>query len=322
MAIYTELTSTDIAHALTEYGLPAPDRITPIPEGSINTNYRVDVSGAPFFLRHTDVRSAADLRFEAEVVDALRRQGVRAPVMRRAKNGEPSVPLRSGNACLFEWLNGSELVRSGFTVRHAEALGVELGRMHVALKEVRGSRDNPYGPQTVRGWLSDLRASPHDLGAVPDELNAALELAMADTVGALKTGVIHADLFIDNVKWSSPDEPVFFDFEMACRDALVLDVAITLNAWAFDGKAYMVDQARAFITAYQRVRPFAGAERHRLWNQALFGAVRYTCSRIRDFHLSPLSDDKLFKKDYRTYLERTRVLLEQQREGFLQLLGI
>lgn len=322
MAIYTELEPSEIAQAFAEYGLPNPDRVTPIPEGSINTNYRVDAGGTPYFLRHTTVRSEADLKFEAEVVETLSKEKIAAPVMRRTKALEPSLALRGGRVCVFDWLSGSELTRDQFTVRHAETVGAELGRMHLALKAVRGSRDNPYGPNTVRGWIKELRDPKNDLGKIPEELNAAIELAMADTAGALKTGVIHSDLFIDNVKWTAPDRPVFFDFEMACRDSLVLDVAITLNAWAFDGKQYMADHARAFMASYQRVRPFAGAERHRLWNEALFGAVRYTCSRIKDFHLSKLGGDKLFKKDYRTYLARTRALVELRREGFLALLGV
>ena len=138
--------------------------------------------------------------------------------------------------------------------------------------------------------------------------------------GLLPRGPIHADLFMDNVKWVGDRISAFFDFEMACRDAFALDVAITLNAWCFDG-SYRPELCRALLSGYQGGRKIAGGEAEALYFQVLFGAVRYCASRIRDFHLSPLPPERLARKDYRTYLARARQLHQMQPAGFRQLLG-
>lgn len=322
MAIYTELLEDDLRAILSAYDLPPLMRAIPVPEGSINTNYRLELEGTKVFLRHSTVRSEADLDFEAAVIDALTLARVPAPRLFRTREGAAaSLPYKGGRVSLFAFLPGEELTREQFTVGHARALGRALAQMHLALAGLSGSRANPYGAETVRGWLAKLDVPENDLGGIPRELEEALQLSQQD-LSRLPEGVIHADLFIDNVKWTSPDSPFFFDFEMACRDALTLDAAITLNAWAFDGIRYLEPQARAFLKGYQSVRPLLPEERHALWSKALFGAVRYTASRIRDFHLSKLPADKLFKKDFRTYLQRTRVLRELGREGFLRLMEL
>jgi homoserine kinase type II len=126
---------------------------------------------------------------------------------------------------------------------------------------------------------------------------------------------------MDNVKWLADRVGAFFDFEMACRDSYGLDVAITLNAWCFDG-GYRPELCQAFIRGYQDTRPLVPVERENLLGHALFGAVRYTASRIRDFHLSPLPPEQLTRKDFRTYLARARALEAMGPAGFRALLGL
>ncbi|MFL5322254.1 MAG: homoserine kinase [Myxococcaceae bacterium] len=322
MAIYTELSDGELRAILAEYAVPKLVRSVPIPEGSINTNYSLQLESGKAFLRHSTVRSEADLDFEATVLDALTRANVRAPHLHRTKAGAASLPFKGGRVSLFGFLPGEELTRARFTTEHAGALGRALASMHLALQPLPHSRPNPYGPEVVRGWIKKLDDPANGLGQIPFELERALDLSLAEDRDDLPRGVIHADLFIDNVKWTANDAPCFFDFEMACRDALALDVAITLNAWAFDGEQYMAEQCRAFTAGYQQIRPLSPIELYAFWNKALFGAVRYTASRIRDFHLSKLPPDKLFKKDFRTYLNRTHVLQRLGRKAFNQLVGL
>jgi homoserine kinase type II len=98
-------------------------------------------------------------------------------------------------------------------------------------------------------------------------------------------------------------------------------VAITLNAWCFEG-TYRRSLCRAFMDGYATERPLAPVEKGALFSHALFGAVRYAASRIRDFHLSPLPPERLFKKDFRTYLARTEALARMGQKGFADLLQL
>jgi homoserine kinase type II len=323
MAVYTVLKPEAFARVAEAFGLGTVQEVVAIPEGSINTNHKVLTSTGRFFVRHTTVRSAEDLRFEAALLAHLTESHFPSPTLLLTAQGQPFLELEGGRVSVFKWLSGEELQRPQLTPESVERLGHELGKLHRATESFGGSRDNPYSAAQVRTWIAGLRGhSDDEVAATGDELAEHLDRAQATRVNGLQPlGVIHADLFLDNVKWLAGQVRAFFDFEMACRDAYGLDVAITLNAWCFDG-VYKPELCRAFLAGYQEVRPLVQAERDNLFGHALFGAVRYTASRIRDFHLSPLPPEQLTRKDFRTYLARARALDEMGPRGFLQLLGL
>jgi homoserine kinase type II len=297
--------------------------VVAIPEGSINTNHRILTPEGRLFVRHTTVRSAEDLRFEAALLTHLTESHFPSPTLLPTKQGRPFLELEGGRVSVFKWLSGEELRRPQLTAEHAERLGQELGKMHRITQSFGGSRDNPYSAGQVRSWLAGLRRhKDEEVSTVSDELEEHLDRAERERSHGLEPrGVIHADLFMDNVKWLADRVGAFFDFEMACKDAYGLDVAITLNAWCFD-RQYQPELCRAFIRGYQESRPLQPVERECLFGHALFGSVRYTASRIRDFHLSPLPPEQLTRKDFRTYLARARALDAMGPAGLLKLLGL
>jgi homoserine kinase type II len=291
---------------------------TGIPQGSINTNYFLYTTTGRYFLRHTTVRSDADLRFEASLLLLLAESHFPAPHLHLSRSGEPFLALAGGRVSVFGYLPGEELTRDRLTTDHCERLGAELAKLHRIGNSLAGDRANPYGPALVRSWLAELSGHPdEELAGIARECEVHLDQVAQG--GLTPRGVIHADLFMDNVKWLGDRVSAFFDFEMACRDELVLDIAITLNAWCFD-REYQPAFCRALVRGYQDVRKLSPGERGRLYRQALFGAVRYTASRIRDFHLSPLPPERLFRKDFRTYLARVRALDAMGPSGFEDLL--
>jgi homoserine kinase type II len=323
MAVHTALPPEAFARVAEAYGLGPVRGVTPIPQGSINTNHRLETEGGRYFMRHTTVRSPDDLRFEAALLAHLAAYHFPGPVLLPTRDGAPFLELEGGRVSVFRWLPGEELRHPHLTPDHLERLGAELGKLHRDTQSFSGSRDNPYGPDTVRGWIAGLAGHPDaELARVAGELGRYLDKAEAVRQGLEPRGVIHADLFMDNVKWLGDRVGAFFDFEMACREAYGLDVAITLNAWCFEGGEYLPELCRAFIRGYQDVRPLAPVERANLFGHALYGAVRFTASRIRDYHLSPLPADKLVKKDYRTYLARARRLAAMGPEGLAALVGL
>lgn len=323
MAVYTVLKPEAFARVAEAYGLGAVQEVVAIPEGSINTNHRVLTSQGRVFVRHTTVRSAEDLRFEAALLTHLTESHFPSPTLLRTKQHQPFLELEGGRVSVFKWLSGEELKRPQLTAEHLERLGRELGKMHRITQSFAGSRNNPYSATQVRSWLEGLRGhSDDEVANAAEELAEHLDRAESARADGLQPrGVIHADLFLDNVKWLADQVLAFFDFEMACVDAYGLDIAITLNAWCFDG-GYRPELCRAFIRGYQEARSLAPVERENLFGHALFGSVRYTASRIRDFHLSPLPPEQLTRKDFRTYLARARALDAMGPAGFLQLLGL
>ncbi|XXF75960.1 homoserine kinase [Myxococcaceae bacterium GXIMD 01537] len=322
MAVYTALDRGAFARLSEAFGLGEVVETAGIPQGSINTNYGLTTSTGRFFVRHTTVRSAEDLRFEADLLAHLAESHFPAAHMLRTRDGQPFVELEGGRACVFAWLSGEELGRAQLTEAHLEQLGQALGKMHRVTQSFSGQRANPYGVPLVRGWLEGLKGhADAELAAIAEELDVALTQAEAARAGLEPLGIIHADLFMDNVRWVGERVAAFFDFEMACREPCGLDVAITLNAWCFDG-GYRPELCRAFGRGYQGARTLAPVERENLFGHTLFGAVRFTASRIRDFHLSPLPPERLVRKDFRTYLARTRALRAMGPEGLRALTGL
>ncbi|PTL80411.1 homoserine kinase [Vitiosangium sp. GDMCC 1.1324] len=323
MALYTTLDAAAFHRLAEAYGLGTVREFTGIPQGSINTNSRLVTTSGRYFVRHTTVRSAEDLRFEAALLTLLNESHFPSPRLVSTREGAPFLEWEGGRACVFAWLSGEELTRAQLTPEHLEALGLELGKLHRISLSFGGERANPYGPEVVRGWLEGLKRHPDaELSAIAGELEGYLERAESARGGLEPRGVIHADLFLDNVKWLGDRVSAFFDFEMACRDFFALDVAITLNAWCFDNGTYRPELCRGLLRGYQVERALVPVERESLFGHALFGAVRYTASRIRDFHLSGLPPDKLAPKDFRTYLARARALAKMGPEGLRALVGV
>jgi homoserine kinase type II len=321
MAIYTELTEEDFARIAARFGLGPVLGTTPVPQGSINTNHLVETEHGRVFLRHTTVRSTEDLRFEAALLAHLAESHFPAPRLLPTLEGEAFLPFAKGHVSLFAYLVGEERPRSALTDDDFETLGATLGKLHRATNAFSGQRANPYGVEQVRGWLDGLsQHAEAEIASLGQELSKRLTRADQARSTLLPHGVIHADLFVDNVKWLGNQISAVFDFEMACVAPYMLDLAITLNAWCFDG-AYSQEHGRALLRGYTRHRPLTELEREHLWAEALFGAVRFTASRIRDFHLSPLPAEKLVKKDFRTYLERSRALEQMGPKRFAAMLG-
>jgi homoserine kinase type II len=322
MAVYTPLSDEALQQVVATWALPPLVKAQPIPQGSINTNYRLVTQQGPLFLRHTTVRSEADLAFEAALLEHLHVHRVPAPTLLRTAGGEWWSELLGGRVSLFGWLAGEELTRAHLTPSHLEELGRALARCHRATESFGRRRDNPYGPSTVRAWVEGLLGRPEpELSAAARLLAATLE-ELASLPPVLEPmGVIHADLFMDNVKWLGERVSALFDFEMACHDAYGLDVAVTLNAWCFEG-GYRTEWVRALMRGYVCERPLGPESLLALHRHARYGAVRFTASRIRDFHLSGMSADQLAPKDWRTYLARVRALEQMGEGGFRQLLGV
>ena len=225
------------------------------------------------------------------------------------------IPLLLTAACASKRIPGTELEDTDDT------------RAILAVMERYRSALEAKDAKAIQGLVSEAFREDGGTETPDDDLTYAnlgehLDRAERERSHGLQpNGIIHADLFMDNVKWLADRVGAFFDFEMACRDAYGLDVAITLNAWCFDGK-YLPELCRAFIRGYQEARALLPVERESLFGHALFGSVRYTASRIRDFHLSPLPPEQLTRKDFRTYLARARALDAMGPAGLKALLGL
>jgi homoserine kinase type II len=302
MAVYTEVSDDALAAFIASYGLGPLLSYKGIAEGVENTNYLVHTAKGPFLLTLYEKRVAPDdLPFFLGLMEHLSKGGINCPTPVRDEQGRMLRTLAGRPAALVTFLEGVWIRRP--QPRHCLAVGEALARLHLAGRGFHGTRANALG---LLGWrpLYDRFQSRADeitpglAGAIEKELG---ELE-AHWPGGLEQGIIHADLFPDNVFFLGERLSALIDFYFACNDALSYDVAVTLNAWCFEADhAFNFTKGRALLEGYQRVRPLLPEEREALPLLARGAALRFLLTRAYDW-LHTSSDALVSRKDPVEYL--------------------
>lgn len=322
MAVHTQLLGSDLERLAAEFALGPVERWRGLPAGSINSNFDVACGRGRFFLTLREGKTRAEVEGEVRVLSHL--AAAHFPVPRPVVGAQGPIGEAHGRPVLvFPWISGEELSPGSIEPDHLLQLGEHLARMHLLLEAVGWSRPNPYGPPAVAAWLAELSRVDHaELAPLLPRLADELRWSAEHRDPGLPRGLVHADLFVDNVKWIGGKLAALLDFEMACRDTLALDLAIVLLAWCFRDGAFERPLVRALLAGYGAVRPLRDDERAGLYAEARFAALRYTVSRIRDFELSPLPPERLERKSYRDFLSRLEVLEAMGPARFLELCGL
>ena len=306
MAVYTEVSDDELARFIDGYALGRLLSFKGIAEGVENTNYLVHTTDGTFILTLYEKRvEAADLPFFLGLMEHLSAAGVTCPLPVRDKSGRVLNELAGRQAALITFLEGVWPKRP--KVQHALELGKALARMHIAGEGFPLKRANALG---LAGWrpLFDKFSSRteeicdglHDL--IADELRY-LELSWPKD---LPQGVIHADLFPDNVFFVEDALSGIIDFYFACNDALAYDIAVCLNAWCFDAKSqYEPQKGAALLAGYNSVRPLTDHERAAMPVLARGAAMRFLLTRSYDWLNTP-KDALVARKDPADYVRRLK----------------
>jgi homoserine kinase type II len=284
MAVYTEIGDDELRAFTALYELGEVLACKGIAEGVENSNYLLTTERGNFILTLYEKRVArGDLPFFIALMDHLAHQGVACPVPVRAKDGEALRELCGKPAAIVTFLNGMWPRR--IDPHHCAALGEALARLHLAGESFGMARPNDLGPA---GWRRLYERCGARAGEVHRELAAELaeELAFVESAWPrdLPCGVIHADLFPDNVFFRDHELSGLIDFYFACTDFLAYDIAICLNAWCFEPDAsFNVTKARLLVARYRAVRPLAAAELAALPLLARGSALRFLMTRLYDW---------------------------------------
>ena len=261
MAVYTPLTSEDVAALLAQYDIGAAISCEGIAEGVENTNYKLTTASGRYILTIFEKRVAeADLPFFMGVMERLAARGFPAPKPIANRDGALLSRIKGKPAAIISFLDG--IWPRQVELHHCAPVGEALARMHVALSDFAGTRPNAL---SLGGWETLLAPRMDEA----EKLRPGLaELVRKDMVAVrmawrndLPRGVIHADLFPDNALFTDGALTGVIDFYFACTDALAYDLAVCLNAWCFNGPRYNLERGRAMIAAYESVRPLSALER-------------------------------------------------------------
>ena len=288
MAVYTEVSDADLESFLADYDIGEPRSCKGIAEGVENSNYMLTTSTGTWFLTLYEKRVAPqDLPYFLGLMDHLAARGIPCPVPVHGRDGRALRSLAGRPAAITTFLTGMWPRR--IDVGHCGPVGTALARLHRAAEGFAMCRPNAL---SVAGWqalLDGAKARAHEVqDGLAAELAAELELFERAWPQALPAGVIHADLFQDNVLFLHQELSGLIDFYFACNDLLAYDVAICLNAWCFESdRSFNVTKARALLSGYESIRPLTAGEREALPLLARGAALRFLLTRLYDWLHTP-----------------------------------
>jgi homoserine kinase type II len=303
VATFTTLDDADVAAIAEGFALGQVLRWRAIAAGTINSNFEVDTERGRFFVRVNEGKAVGDVAWEAELVAALAARGVPAPVPLVA-DGARYLRYRGHLVSVFPWRAGAHRGSAEVTAGDAAAVGDVLARIHLAALD-HPPRSSIYDHAHIRARFAAIRghrdpALAEAIQTLADEL-AWLE-GQAPVRAAATSGVIHGDLFRDNVLFDDGALVAVLDFEQASGGSLVYDLAVAVNDWAWAGGP-RPELARALLGGYEAIRPLSAADRQALPVELRGAAVRFTVTRITDLYLPGIAHPE---KDFRDFLARVR----------------
>jgi len=285
MAVYTDVAADELGEFLSQYEIGELLSYKGIAEGVENSNFLLHTSSGYFILTLYEKRVAkSDLPFFLSLMTHLASRGLSCPQPVKNKSGEALSALAGRPAAIISFLEGVWPRKPN--TAHCAGVGAALAQMHLAGADFPMVRANAL---SVSGWRplfeqAAPRAEEVQIG-LRDFLAAELDSLEGNIWPKdLPIGVIHADLFPDNVFFLGERVSGLIDFTFACTDMLAYDVAICLNAWCFESDcSFNVTKARAFLSAYGKVRKLSLAEVSALPLLARGAALRFLLTRLVDF---------------------------------------
>ena len=282
MAVFTTVTETELRTWLADFSLGSLLELQGISSGIENTNYFVTTSNGRFVLTLFEKLTHDELPFYLNLMAHLARHDIPCPAPMADRHHQLLGTLKNKPACIVSRLTGKSVTEP--TIQQCASVGAMLAQMHRAGQSFSEVMQNPRGAT----WRQQTTPLVTTFLSIADAklLNDEVEFQAIDRLANLPRGVIHADLFRDNVLLDGDRVGGLIDFYFACTDCLLYDVAITVNDWCMNSDCTLDKQrTQTFLNAYHAVRPFTENEAANWSNALRLAALRFWLSRLFDLHL-------------------------------------
>jgi homoserine kinase type II len=298
MSVYTSISEDELRSFLADYDAGALESFEGIESGIENTNYFVTTNRGEYVLTIFEQHTREELGFFLELTAWLAEHDIPCAHPSRNRAGRYLGELRDKPAALVDRLPGASVENPDR--EQCAAVGTVLARLHLAGREFPHDRANDRGPHWWRETASAVlpRLEPEDRALLQTELAYQAERRAAD----LPRGIIHADLFRDNVLFQDHGLSGLIDFYYACRDVLLYDLAVAVNDWCSEEDGRLdPGRAQAMLLAYNSIRPLDKVERTNWQAMLRAAALRFWLSRLQDMHfpregeMTHIKDPDVFK---------------------------
>ena len=293
MSVFTTLSLTEAQAFLKSFAIGEITALTGIAAGITNTNYFVKTTTHQYVLTIFEENKMDDLPYFVDLMMHLAKSNVPCPMPITDKNGVSLHELKGKPALMVSCLSGKDTETPN--ENQCAQVGKALAKMHLAGQDFKHKSHNLRGAD----WRLDTAVKVIDKLPRNDQylLQQVMDFQEGFDISNLPHGVIHGDLFRDNVLFDGEQLGGFIDFYYACHDVLAFDVAVAVNDWCLtDGGEFDEPKLNAFMQAYTAVRPFNEAEQQAWQGLLCIAALRFWLSRLYDWHY-PMDGELTHAKD-------------------------
>jgi homoserine kinase type II len=318
MAVYTDMDKRELTEIVEDYGLVKLNGVTGVASGSVNTNYLLDTARGKHLVRVDEVKGELDVKRELDLLLFLRKHGFPCPQPLADRKGRYYREV--GGQCLsvYRWLDGRTIVPERLTMAQLEAIGRVLADLHSIGKSYKKGIDNRFSYERIADLWGEVRDRlPAYFRRIVRTLDDETDYLQHYLENKLPKGIIHGDLFTDNLLMKGEKVVAVLDFEAACRGKFIFDLATAVNALCFVSTGYELKRFEALVAGYESLRALSLAEWDAFPNELRLSALRFTVTRLNDFFLRSVDEDARVDKDFREFYERLRIL-RRERDGGME----
>lgn len=319
MAVYTVLKRRTLESLIKPYKLGELSAFCGVAAGSVNTYYRLEFGKNKFFLKIDEVKDAEQAQREIELLAFLRTKGIACPRPIADQNGLLLREYRGKIVSVYAALSGKERAVEQISPEHLHQVGKTLATLHLAGQHYKPSLKNRFSFACIRNLYLRMNLPAH-LKQVKHTLDDELAHHEEYLEERLPKGIIHGDLFADNLLFRGKKVSGVLDFEAAAQGKLISDLATAVNALCYLDGRYHLDRFSALIDGYQEMRTLALVEWDAFPNELRFSALRFTVTRLKDFVFRSVNRKRRVHKDYQDFLDRLAVLRRERQGGMDKLL--
>jgi homoserine kinase type II len=318
MAVYTALSKREAVDLAADYGLPKLLAVRPIREGSVNTHHLLETARGKFVVKIDEVKSELEVKRELDLLLFLRKHGLPCPVPLADRRGRYCRDWGGKLLSVYRHIDGHTVPPEKLTAGQLENIGRVLADLHLIGKAYKKGVENRFGFDRVAEIYAAVRERlPHYFKKIIRTLDEELDYLRNYLENKLPKGIIHGDLFPDNIMFRGEKVVAVLDFEAAGRGKFIFDLATAVNSLCFDDGRYSLKKFEALISGYEALRTLSLAEWDAFPNELRFSAFRFTVTRLRDFFLNPVDERKRINKDFQDFYERLRIL-RRERDGGME----
>ena len=319
MAVYTVLKRRTLESLIKSYQLGQLSAFSGVPTGSVNTYYRLEFDKKKFFLKIDEVKDAEQAQREIELLTFLRTKGVVCPRPIADRNGQLLREYRGKVVSVYAALSGKERAVEQISPEHLHSVGRTLATLHLAGQHYKPSLKNRFSFARIRDLYLRMDMPAH-LKQIKHTLDDELAHHEEYLEERLPKGIIHGDLFADNLLFRGRKVSGLLDFEAAAQGKFISDLATAVNALCYLDGLYHIERFNALIDGYQEMRTLALVEWDAFPNELRFSALRFTVTRLKNFVLRRRNRQLRVRQDYQDFLDRLAVLRRERQGGMDKLL--